>query len=118
MTRYATLPVPALFIFGNPHGQGTWVDSGADPGVSRAAKAYSDALAAVTERQVEAIRKGVPTARIVMLPRADHYVYLSTEADVIREIRSSQERCIDSVYLNRSGASASEEATATLLTAL
>jgi hypothetical protein len=31
---------------------------------------------------------GVPTARIVELPRANLYMFLSNEADVLREVRA------------------------------
>ncbi len=88
MKKYTDIPVPALVIFGIPHGQGNWVDSSTDPKVCEAAKAYSAALTALTESQAKAFENGVPTARVVRLRGAHHYVYLSNEADVLREMRS------------------------------
>jgi non-heme chloroperoxidase len=88
MQKYTDIPVPALVIFGSPHGQGNWVDNSTDPKVCDAAKAYSVALTALTEIQAKAFENGVPTARVVRLRGAHHYVYLSNEADVLREIRS------------------------------
>ena len=41
----------------------------------------------VVEKQAKAFEDGVPTARVVRLAGAHHYVYLSNEADVLREIR-------------------------------
>ena len=38
--------------------------------------------------QIAAFEKGVPSARVVRLPRANHYVYLSNEADVLREVNA------------------------------
>ena len=35
-----------------------------------------------------AFAAGIPTARVVRLPNADHYVYRSNEADVIREMNA------------------------------
>jgi non-heme chloroperoxidase len=32
----------------------------------------------------ESFRRGVPSARIVVIPNADHYVYLSNESQVVR----------------------------------
>ena len=87
LKKYADIPVPALVIFGNPHGLGTWVDQSADPKVRKAAKAYSDRLLVVTDRQARVFADAVPTARVVNLPGAHHYVYLSNEADVLREMR-------------------------------
>jgi pimeloyl-ACP methyl ester carboxylesterase len=32
------------------------------------------------------VKNGVPTAHVVTLPGANHYVFLSNEADVLREM--------------------------------
>jgi non-heme chloroperoxidase len=88
LKKYASIPVPALVLFGNPHGQGTWVDQNTDPQVVQAAKVYSAALAVLTDRQAKAFETAVPAARVVNLAGAHHYVYLSNEADVLREMRS------------------------------
>ena len=86
--KYAAIPVPALAIFAIPHGQGKWVDNSSDPKVLEAAEAYSAALTPLTESQAKAFENGVPTARVVRLRGAHHYVYLSNEADVLREMRT------------------------------
>lgn len=88
MKKFTDIPVPALMIFGIPHGQGNWVDNSTDPKVREAAKAYSVALTVLTESQAKAFEGGVPTARVVRLRGAHHYVYLSNEADVLREMHS------------------------------
>jgi pimeloyl-ACP methyl ester carboxylesterase len=86
--KFISIPVPALVIFANPHGLGTWVEGSTDPALRTAAKSYSSALAALTERQEKAVENGVPTAHVVTLPGANHYAFLSNEADVIREMRA------------------------------
>ena len=86
--KYTEIPAPALIIFANPHSQGAWVDNNTDPSVRTAAKAYSTALVALTERQEKAVENGVPTAHVITLPGANHYVFLSNEADVLREMRA------------------------------
>jgi pimeloyl-ACP methyl ester carboxylesterase len=88
MKKYTALPVPSLVIFGNPHGQGTWVESNADPKVRQAAMDYSAAVDNLTNRQAKAFKNAVPTARVIELPGAHHYVFLSNEADVLREMRA------------------------------
>jgi len=88
MKKYNDIPVPALVIFAIPHAQAKWVDESTDPKVREAAKAFSAVLTALTESQAKAFKNGVPTARVVRLSHADHYVYLSNEADVLREMRS------------------------------
>lgn len=47
----------------------------------------ASSLRALRMRSTDAIRAGARNARIVELPGADHYVFLSNEADVLREIR-------------------------------
>jgi pimeloyl-ACP methyl ester carboxylesterase len=86
--KFTAIPVPALIFFANPHGQGTWVDNNKDPSVKSAEKAYSDALSALVAKQETAVRNAVPKAKVITLPGAHHYVYLSNEADVLREMRA------------------------------
>jgi non-heme chloroperoxidase len=85
--KYSKIPVPALVIFANPHSQGRWVDDNLDPAVQTAARAYSSALSALVERQEKAVEHGAPNALVITLTGANHYVFLSNEADVLREMR-------------------------------
>ena len=84
--KYTAIPVPALLIFANPHSQGIWVDENTDPSVQAAAKTYSTALSALTERQEKSVENGVPTVHVITLPGANHYVFLSNEAEVLNAI--------------------------------
>jgi len=43
---------------------------------------------ALIEVQMKAFEGGMPTARVIRMPHANHYVFLSNEADVLREIRA------------------------------
>ena len=86
--KYISIPIRALVIFANPHSQGTWVDKNTDPAVQGAAKAYSTALSALTVKQEKAVENGVPMAHVITLPNAHHYVFLSNEADVLREMQA------------------------------
>jgi pimeloyl-ACP methyl ester carboxylesterase len=88
MKKYANIPVSALAIFAIPHAQPKWMTESADPKVREAAKASLAAVDALAARQAKAFEDGVPTAHVVRLPGADHYVYLSNEADVLREMKS------------------------------
>jgi non-heme chloroperoxidase len=83
--RYAVIPVPALVIFAIPHLQESWIGKSPDPAVRQASRAYLTAVDAATERQAKAFEGGVPTARVVRLPGA-HYIFLSNERDVLREM--------------------------------
>ena len=85
--RYADIPVPALVIFAIPHVQEHCINKSTDPAVREAARAYYPPLAALTEHQARSIEGGVPTARVVRL-RGAHYIFLSNEPDVLREMRA------------------------------
>jgi hypothetical protein len=85
--RFTAIPVPALVILAIPHLQENWMARSTDPAVREAARAYFTAVDALTEEQAQALEGGVPTARVVRLPGA-HYIFLSNEGDVIREMRA------------------------------
>jgi hypothetical protein len=42
----------------------------------------------ISGEQSKAFQAGVPLARVVWLPNADHYVFRSNEADMLREINT------------------------------
>jgi hypothetical protein len=74
MKKYTDIPVPVLAIFAIPHRLGKWVDDSTDPKVRAAAKAFSAADLVLTTKQAKAFEDGVPTAHVVRLPGADHYL--------------------------------------------
>ena len=53
-----------------------------------AARTRSAEEVVLAEKQAKAFENGVPTARVVRLSGAHHYVFLSHEADVLREMRT------------------------------
>jgi pimeloyl-ACP methyl ester carboxylesterase len=63
---------------------GAWADASTDPKTREQLAALNGFL----ERQAEAIREGLPSAKVVKLTRANHYVFLSNEAEVLREMRA------------------------------
>jgi pimeloyl-ACP methyl ester carboxylesterase len=78
-------PVLALFEYPRPTG-----GSGYQPqnDEERAAiEAFSRATAAYVDRWTTNLKSGVPGASLVDLPRAGHYVFLTREVEVLREIR-------------------------------
>lgn len=79
--RYTKIPVPILAIFALPHDRGPAIG---DAAARAAAEAKEEAAA---EAQAKAFEAGLPTARVVRM-RANHYVFLSHEADVLREVNA------------------------------
>lgn len=79
--KYTRIGGPVLAIFASP--------SAAPPGAERDPEmraVIAEADSAV-EAQVRAFARGVPQARVVRIPHADHYVFRSHEAQVLREMR-------------------------------
>lgn len=85
--KYAQIPVPALAIFAIPHVREAWMIKSADPAVRKDADTYFATLDTLAEKQAKAFEDGVPGAHVVRL-RGMHYVYVSNESDVLREMRS------------------------------
>ena len=84
--KYTDIRVPVLAIFANPHDPSPYAfDNFKTPAERAAAEAIPTRE---TEEQAEAFESGVPSARVVRLPHANHYVFLSNETDVLREMRA------------------------------
>jgi hypothetical protein len=58
---------------------------GLDPELRSKLEAMDEAT---TGAQVAAFEHGVPTAHVVRLPHASHFVWVSNEADVLREMNA------------------------------
>jgi len=80
--KYTHVSGPILAIFASPPGVPPGADT--DPAM-RAMIAEADSA---IDRQVSAFARGVPQARVVRLPRANHFIFRSNEADVLREMRA------------------------------
>jgi pimeloyl-ACP methyl ester carboxylesterase len=87
MKKYADIRVPALVVFAIPHVPENWINESTDPGVRESARAYFAAVDALAEMQAKALETSVPTARVIRL-RGAHYIFLSNESDVLRDIRA------------------------------
>ena len=82
MQKYSDIRVPILSIYAIPQDLGAFYSNA----IARAAAEATNA--AINEAQAMAFETGVPSARVVRLPHANHYVFLSNEADVLREMRA------------------------------
>jgi non-heme chloroperoxidase len=83
MQRYTDIRVPILAIYAVPHAMPPL------PGQDAAARAAMEAQdEANTGAQAKAFETGLPSARVVRLPHANHFVFQSNEADVLREMNA------------------------------
>jgi len=81
--KYEKIPVPVLAIFACPHNFD--FDRMLADNPSLKAKVVAEDTFTTT-RQADAFTSGVPSAHVVRIANADHYVFRSNEADVIREM--------------------------------
>jgi non-heme chloroperoxidase len=81
--KYTNIKGPVLAIYAVPHDRGRAAEQ------DEAARAAADAEdIARVGAQAKAFETGVPSARVVRLPHANHYVFRSNEADVLREMNA------------------------------
>ena len=86
--KYTKLPVPALAIYALPDAPGQLLPSDSMLQNNAAFAAARAQLHAMTRAQAAAFERGVPSARVVVLPHAKHAVFESNEADVLREMNA------------------------------
>jgi non-heme chloroperoxidase len=82
MQKVTNIPVPVLAIYACPHNWDGFPTG--DP--TRKAALVADDTARCCNAWADAFSRGVPGARVVRIPNADHYVYLSNEREVIAEM--------------------------------
>jgi pimeloyl-ACP methyl ester carboxylesterase len=80
--KYTKIDCPVLAIFAVPHDMG----QAAGDAASRAAADAADL--AQTGAQADAFAAAIPSAHVVRLAHANHFVFRSNEADVLREMNA------------------------------
>jgi pimeloyl-ACP methyl ester carboxylesterase len=81
--RFTSISAPALVIFAAPHDLGNAMK---DNPRARAAMEANDRRN--VENQATAFERQVTSAHVVRIPNANHYVFRSNEADVLREMNA------------------------------
>jgi hypothetical protein len=81
--KYTQIPAPILSIVACPHDFGD--DFHATP-EGKAAIVKEDEARCTA--QADAFQSGIPSAHVVRLRNADHYVFRSNEADTLREMNA------------------------------
>jgi hypothetical protein len=80
--KYTDIRVPVLAILALPHATGRAFENGAE---RAAGDARDEATAGA---QAKAFESGIPSARVVRLPYANHFVFIFNEDDVLREMNA------------------------------
>ena len=85
--KYTAIPVPILAIFACPH---NWDRAFQNDPAMKARRLSADA--ASCSAQADAFSAGVPTAQVLRIRNADHYVFLSNEAEVLQAMNTFLEK--------------------------
>jgi pimeloyl-ACP methyl ester carboxylesterase len=80
VTKYTKVPVPVLALYAFPPDP--------SPGANPTEQSQTEIFKAYMARIADSFEKGVPTARVVRIPNAQHYIFRSNEAEVIREMNA------------------------------
>ncbi len=80
---YSAVKCPVLAIYAVPHS----IPESMEKDPARRAQIIADDLV-TTSAQIDAFQAGNPSARVVRIPNANHLVYQSNEADVVREMNA------------------------------
>ena len=81
--RYTNIRVPVLAIFAIPHDPGLFAKKDVV-----ALETFEASDTASTEAQAKAFETGVRSAHVARLRHANHAIYMSNEAEVLREMRA------------------------------
>jgi non-heme chloroperoxidase len=84
--KYAEIRVPVLAIFTPPHALGAWYMNNEDPAVRAGVETFLARDAALVEKQAKAFETGIPTAKVVRLPHANHYVFIQRGGRAARDV--------------------------------
>ena len=79
--KYTDIKSPVLAIFADPHNMG-----GGPPMDEKQKAAAAAHDAEFTEGQAKAWERMVPTAKVIRIPNANHYVFKSNEAEVLKDV--------------------------------
>jgi non-heme chloroperoxidase len=80
---YGGVKCPALAIFADPHSFGSRAPADSEKRAAAIAKDQEQ-----TTAQADAFQAGNPTARVLKTADADHYIFRSNEAEVLREMNA------------------------------
>ena len=85
--KFTKIRAPILAIFAIPHSDPPWLATAQDD-VREKTQAFNQQFGALAEKQAKAFAEALPDARMVRIPNAHHYVFMTNEADVLREMRA------------------------------
>jgi pimeloyl-ACP methyl ester carboxylesterase len=84
LKKFADIRAPVLAFIAVPQNMGPWWNTTEDPEVRR----ILPLAQASKERVAKNFEESMPSAHVVRMPNAGHYVFITNEGDVIREMNA------------------------------
>lgn len=81
--KFTEIHAPVLAVFADPHDYGPLYKNDPD---KRAAVIANDL--AMTSAQADAFQAGVPSAKVIRIPNANHFIFRSNEAEVVHAMNT------------------------------
>jgi non-heme chloroperoxidase len=84
LKKFADIRAPVLALIALPQDMGPWWNTTDDPEVRRVLPLAQASKARVAKN----FEESMPSAQVVLMPNVSHYVFLTNEGNVIREMES------------------------------
>jgi pimeloyl-ACP methyl ester carboxylesterase len=86
--KFSKIDVPVLALCAMPQVTRRYLLDSPTPDVRVATRAYDTLFNVAKEKQLKSFEEGIPHARVVRIANADHYIFITNEAEVLREMRA------------------------------
>jgi hypothetical protein len=87
-SKFTEIKVPVLALCAMPEATRGYLRDSPNPDVRTAAQAYDARYKVAKEKQLKSFQEGIPQAKVVRIANADHYIFITNEAEVLREMRA------------------------------
>jgi pimeloyl-ACP methyl ester carboxylesterase len=87
IAKFSEINVPVLALCAMPQATRRYLLNSTSADVRAAEEEYDARFNAAKEKQLKSFEEGIPQSRVVRIANADHYIYITNEAEVLRETR-------------------------------
>jgi hypothetical protein len=88
ISKFSEIHVPVLALCAIPQVTRAYLRNAKAANVRAATEVFDRQLHRVMEKQLKAFEGGIKHSRVVRIANADHYIYITNEAEVLREMRA------------------------------
>jgi pimeloyl-ACP methyl ester carboxylesterase len=88
IAKFSEIDVPVLALYAMPHATPRYLLNLADANVRAAAEAHYKQADTALEKQLKSFQEGIPHSSVVRIANADHRIFITNEAEVLREMRA------------------------------